>query len=106
MENHADKARKKTIADLLLYLIGGFLCSLLSSWSVLNRLGQMRRSDLFTPRQVSNRPRDFEHTMKRPRAELELLASRRRAHERLPCHVELKDAHVGGPLRVSALHTM
>jgi hypothetical protein len=43
-----------------------------------NRLGQMRRSDLLIPRQVRNRPRDFEHAMERPRRKLQLLASRRR----------------------------
>src|SRR3990172_4884717 len=75
-------------------------CSLsLPSGSILQRLGQMRRLNLLQPLQISSRPRQLEHAMKRPRAHVELL--HRRAHERLarlahfPVFANLRWAHVG-----------
>ena len=54
----------------------------------------MRWSNLFTPCQIRNRPRDLEHAMERPRAQLELLHGR--AHQRLPRRIELaEDSHIG-----------
>jgi hypothetical protein len=58
----------------------------LSSWLALNRLGQMRRSDFVTTRQIGNRACDFEDTVECSGAELKLL--HRRAHERLARRVE------------------
>ena len=57
---------------------------------------------------MGNRPRNLEHAMKYSRTEPKLLTSRRRAHQRLSRRVELAHfahTHIGGPLRVSALHT-
>jgi len=54
-----------------------------------NCLGQVRRGDVVAPRQVGNRPRDFENAVERSRWKLKLL--HRRAHERLPRRVELAD---------------
>jgi hypothetical protein len=47
----------------------------------------VRRGDFVAPRQIGNRPRDFEDAMERPRAQLKLL--RRRAHQRLTRRVQL-----------------
>jgi hypothetical protein len=78
--------------------------SLLPPGPILNRFGQVRRGDVVTPREIGDGACDLEHAMKCSRTELQLLY--RRAHQRLARRVELaRCAHVGGPLRVSALHT-
>jgi hypothetical protein len=68
------------------------------------RSRRVRRGDLVTPSQIRNRPRDFEDAMECPCGELQLL--HRRPHERLAGRIQpAKDSNIGGPLRVSALHT-
>jgi hypothetical protein len=60
----------------------------------LNRLGQMRRGDVVTAREISDRARNL-YAMECPRGELQLLHCR--PHERLPRCIQLtKHAHVGG----------
>ena len=55
----------------------------------------MCRGDFVTPRQIRNRPRDFEDAMKGARRQLQLL--HRRSHQRLARRVELaKHTHIGG----------
>ncbi len=67
------------ITDPFQYPINKCEVLFLPSRPVLNRLGQVRWGDIFIARQIGNRPRDLEHAMKRACAQLQLLASRRKA---------------------------
>ncbi len=72
--------------------------SRLPSRSILNRLGQMRRLNLFRPRQIRNRARQLQHAMERPRAHAELI--HRAAHQGFAGLVQLAIfAEMRGALR-------
>jgi len=93
------RSRDERVSAAGVLIVGGTTInlrrSLLPSWSVLNRLSQMRRGALVTSGQIGNCAGYFEEAMEYPLRKLQLL--HHRVHERLAGRIKpATDADIDG----------